>query len=282
MHGYPVDLKYMNPFVEIVRKYFLSPMWNRTGYNWVNTLAYGVILGIAAVIVYRYLKRRGYRFGIDLFVMFLPYLVFATTVRVLVDAGTYPYTYLLISPGIYFTTMGIFSACILLALLIRRVAGIQTPYTVVLAGSILAATQLAILMGMITQPWAGVFILAVSTGVCGAVLGLRRLVPALSTVIGSRENVMVLCCHLVDATVTFIGVDFYGYAEQHVLPRTLISLTGTAAVMYLLKIALVPLILYLLDRYVDDRDLNMFVKIVIMVLGLAPATRNSLRIMVAS
>ena len=52
--------------------------------------------------------------------------------------------------------------------------------------------------------------------------------------------------------------------------------------MYLLKLALVPVILYLLDTYVEDENLNMFVKIVIMVLGLAPATRNSLRIIIAS
>lgn len=272
----------MNSIFEIIRRFFISPIWERSGYNWVNTLTYGLILGIAAVVTYRSVRKTGYRFNLDLFVMFLPFLVLATTIRALVDSGKYPYTYLLISPGIYFTTMGIFGASILFALGVRRFSGAPLRGTVMSVGTILAASQLVLLLEMVKRPLAGVFIVAVASGVCGATLALRHFLRGRTFLLESRANLLVICCHLIDATVTYVGIDFYGYAEQHVLPRTLIGLFGTGAVMYLLKLAALPIVLYLLDTYVDDEEMNIFVKMVIMVLGLAPATRNFLRIIVAS
>lgn len=272
----------MNPLLDFLRRFFISPIWERTGYNWVNTLVYGVLLGLAAVITYRLVRRTGYRFNLDLFVMFLPYLVFATAVRALVDSGKYPYTYLLISPGIYFTTMGIFAAAVLAALALRRLFGREVKTTVIAIGGILAISQIALLLEMIRRPVGAIAIAALSLGVCGAVQLVRMRWGERLTFLRSRENVMVLWFHLVDATVTFVGVDFYGYAEQHVLPQTLISWLGSASVMYLLKLVVLPIVLYLLDRYVEEREMNLFMKMVIMVLGLAPATRNYLRIIIGS
>lgn len=267
---------------DLIRKYFISPIWKRTGYNWVNTIVYGVILGIAAVVVYRSVRKTGYRFGLDLFVTFAPYLVFATAVRALVDAGKYPYTYLLVSPGIYFMTMGIFAAAILSGLLIRRLSGTKVSLTVFVIGIILGGWQLALVLGMVRRPLAGLLIAVLGGAACAAVLLVRRLWPDRLAILQTRENVLVICCHLVDATVTFIGIDLYGYAEQHILPRTLIDVTGTASVMYLLKLIALPIVLYLLDRYVEDAEMNIFIKMIVMVLGLAPATRNYLRIIIAS
>jgi len=272
----------MNSLADLIRKYFISPIWDRTGYNWVNTLAYGIILGIAAIVVYRFVRKTGYRFNLDLLVMFTPYLVLATAVRTLVDSGKYPYTYLLVSPGIYFMTMGIFALAILIGLLVKRFWRTEVRKTVMVIGIMLAGWQLAFVLSMAKRPVAGLLILLLSLAVCGMVLLLRRLWPKRLGLLQSRENVLVLCCHLVDATVTFVGIDLYGYAEQHVLPRALIRLAGTASVMYLLKVTALPVVLYLLDRYVEDREMNVFIKMVVMVLGVAPATRNFLRIVIAS
>ncbi len=272
----------MNSLLEFVRRFFVSPIWERTGYNWVNTLVYGLVLGLAAVITYRAVKRTGYRFNVDLFIMFLPFLVLATTIRALVDSGRYPYTYLLVSPGIYFTTMGIFSLSILAGLLVRRFLGVELKKTVILIGVVLAASQLALLVRMIERPGAGLLILGLSFSTCLGVLAVRHLWGKKLSFLRGRENLMVMFSHLIDATVTFVGVDFYGYAEQHVLPRILISVFGSAWSMYLLKIAVLPVVLHLLDKYVEDEEMNVFMKIIIMVLGLAPAIRNFLRIVIGA
>ena len=272
----------MNSLLDLFRRFFINPIWERSGYNWINTLAYGLILGIAAVVTYRTLKKTGYRFDIDLFLMFMPFLVLATAVRALVDAGRYPYTYLLISPGIYFTTMGIFAISILVGLVLRRFTEIEVKKTVIFLGAIMAASQLALLLEMVKRPVAGISITLLSLGVCLSILLASRLWGERLSFLSSRENKLVLWFHLIDATVTFIGVDFYGYAEQHVLPRGLIEVFGTASVMYLLKLAVLPVVLYLLDKYVEEEEMNIFMKMIIMVLGLAPATRNFLRIIIGA
>jgi uncharacterized membrane protein len=72
-----------------------------------------------------------------------------------------------------------------------------------------------------------------------------------------------------------------GYYEKHVVPSYLIDLTGTALVMYPLKLAIFIPVIYVLDTQFNDSEesisLRTFVKMVIIVLGLSPATRNTLR-----
>jgi uncharacterized membrane protein len=84
-----------------------------------------------------------------------------------------------------------------------------------------------------------------------------------------------------DASSTYVGVDKLGYYEKHVLPSYLIELTGTALVMYPLKLIIFIGVLYLLDTQFEDdeRSINMkmLIKLVILVLGLSPATRNTIR-----
>ncbi|MPN07160.1 hypothetical protein SDC9_154426 [bioreactor metagenome] len=84
-----------------------------------------------------------------------------------------------------------------------------------------------------------------------------------------------------DASSTYIGIDKLGYFEKHVLPSYLIKLTDTALVMYPLKIVIFVGVLYLLDTQFEkdeqSNNLKMLIKLVILVLGLSPATRNTIR-----
>ena len=96
-------------------------------------------------------------------------------------------------------------------------------------------------------------------------------------------NFLILFSHIFDASATFRGMEYYGYVEKHVLPTAMIELTGTPAVMFVLKFLLVVLIVYTLDvLYKDELDeipqIKNLVKFVVIVLGLAPAVRNTLRL----
>lgn len=82
--------------------------------------------------------------------------------------------------------------------------------------------------------------------------------------------------HIFDASSTFVAVDFYGYGEQHVVPSALTKLTGTAFVMYPLKIIVILSALYVIDLYVEDRTVKNMLKLAIFILGLAPGLRNFL------
>ena len=82
--------------------------------------------------------------------------------------------------------------------------------------------------------------------------------------------------------MTYIGVELYGYRELHILPHTLIDVFGSAIIMYPLKIVILFGILYLIDHYIEEQDMNVFIKMVIMAIGLVPAIRNYLRLIMGA
>ena len=100
----------------------------------------------------------------------------------------------------------------------------------------------------------------------------------------SGVNIMILGGHMLDASATYIGIDHYGYVEKHRLPAILIDYSGTAAVMYPLKLLFMIPALYLMDVVMKGetrRDLHMMalVKLTILILGFAPGSRDLLRLM---
>jgi len=96
-------------------------------------------------------------------------------------------------------------------------------------------------------------------------------------------NLLLIFGHLLDGAATFIGIDYFGYHEKHVLPTFLIDTMGTAFVMVPLKIVIICAIIYVLDDLFkedlkNDRTLVGLIKITILVLGLAPGTRDLVRL----
>jgi uncharacterized membrane protein len=83
---------------------------------------------------------------------------------------------------------------------------------------------------------------------------------------------------MLDAGSTYIGVDWFDYYEKHVVPTYLINLTGTAAIMFPLKLLILLPVLSLIDKTLEDRSLKNLIKLTLIVLGLAPAVRNTLRL----
>ena len=86
-----------------------------------------------------------------------------------------------------------------------------------------------------------------------------------------------------DGSATFIGINFYGYGEKHVLPTNLISLTGSAVIMFPMKLALIIAVVYIVDilykkelgRY---ENIPVLAKTLVIVLGLAPGVRDAVRV----
>jgi uncharacterized membrane protein len=96
-------------------------------------------------------------------------------------------------------------------------------------------------------------------------------------------NLILFFGQFLDASATFVAIDYYNYVEKHVLPTFLIELFDTAAIMYLLKAVLLILVIYFIDiLYKEDFKNNPtmvgLIKIAVLVLGLAPGTRDVLRL----
>jgi uncharacterized membrane protein len=95
-----------------------------------------------------------------------------------------------------------------------------------------------------------------------------------------RFNIAILGAHLLDASSTTVAIDVLtGYQGKHVVENYLIDLTGTGAVMYPLKLLLLIPMLYLIDSEFDEVELRDLLKLVILVLGLAPGCRNTILIL---
>jgi uncharacterized membrane protein len=99
----------------------------------------------------------------------------------------------------------------------------------------------------------------------------------------TRENCGLLWAHLFDASTTFTALQFFGsagYYEQHVVSNMIIGALGPAGQFVLKLVVLIP-VLWLLDKELpkpQDAQLRGFIKIAILILGLAPGVRNALRL----
>jgi uncharacterized membrane protein len=100
---------------------------------------------------------------------------------------------------------------------------------------------------------------------------------------GAGVNLILFFGHFLDASATFIAIDYYGYVEKHVLPVFLIEVFNTAAIMFILKAVLIIVVVYFMDilykkDFQNNPILSGLVKIAILVLGLGPGIRDLLRL----
>ena len=96
----------------------------------------------------------------------------------------------------------------------------------------------------------------------------------------TRFNALLLGVHMFDASTTFVALQYFSYYEQHVASNAIIDIVGPAG-QFLLKLAVVPVVLYFLERELpkkEDENLKNFFKVAILILGMAPGLRNFLRL----
>ena len=249
--------------LDFLEKYFFS------GYTIFNTVVYGIILVIFIFFIIKMFKRYNIN-PIDLIFPLIPFIFLGSGVRAFVDNGIYPYSWFLITPGIYFIVGGFASLAIILGVVIEKKFDFQCKYTVFIIGSVLAVVNYLNLtsLGLIA-------IFQVFSIWCLLTL-IFIIVSKFWSLYKDKINLSILSAHLFDASSTFIAVDFYGYWEQHVLPNSIYDLFGTASTMFPLKIIVISLSLYLIDKYIDDEIISGTLKLAIFVLGLAPGIRNFL------
>jgi uncharacterized membrane protein len=80
---------------------------------------------------------------------------------------------------------------------------------------------------------------------------------------------------MLDASATFIAIQFYGYWEEHVFENYLIHLANTALVLYPLKILILIIAISLLEK-IDENSLWYYA---IFLLGYSPGLRDTFKIM---
>lgn len=276
----------MNPIDDIqqfIYKYYIQGIVNDTSYNPVDTITYAIILVISIFGILKLLGKLRVRVDEKFIAATAPFIIAGSSLRVMEDANIFspPGKYLFITPIIFFLIFGVTLLSLVFSLFLEKHGKIRDPFILYGSiGTIWIFLNLALLFSTAApdQPAMGVIILGLGTFLALSVYIISyRLNFSLLT---NRLNISILGSHLLDASSTFVGMDLLGYYEKHVVPTFLINLTGTASIMYPLKLGIFIPALYLLDNHLSHEDtrLKNLMKLAILVLGLAPAIRNTLRI----
>jgi uncharacterized membrane protein len=274
--------------LQFINTYYLDPIRTDEGYNPVNTFTWAIVLGICIFGVFKLLEKLKVKITPRFIASVVPFVLAGSALRVFEDspAGIIhpPFTYLLITPNIYFLVFAVTIGCLWISIRLKK-AGLVKDFHPIFAGLGLLwfFINLAVLLHFekIVAAYVPVFVIGAGAGLTFIFyLVAARLKSSIFT---NPLNLSILMVHLMDASSTYVGVDKLGYFEKHVLPTYLIELTGTALVMYPLKLIIFIGVLYVLDTQFEDdeRSLNlkMLIKLVIIVLGLSPAARNTIRMM---
>ncbi|MCC7553016.1 MAG: DUF63 family protein [Methanobacteriaceae archaeon] len=254
-------------FNDFLKEYFFS------GYTIFNTLIYGIILIIFLELIYRLFKKININ-PKNLIYSLIPLILFGSTIRALVDNNILQYNYFLITPGIYFIVGFIGIIILLIGYILKNT--IDYRKSIFLLGSLISIFPLLLINEINLE--AILLILLIWLVISSLFLILGKYFK----IFKSKINLSIISAHILDATTTFVGVDFYNYTEQHVLPSGIYNIFQTAITMYPLKLIVIISCIYLVDKYIEDETLNGLLKLVMFVLGLAPGLRNLLTIAIGT
>ena len=263
--------------------YYIHPITHDTGYNPVNTITWALLLVLCLFLTLKLLKKLEIEIDKTFIAALSPYIFVGASLRVMEDAELFspPLSYMLITPLIYFLLFFCCIAILTLSVKLSRSKIRDYNYNVpfCLVGVIWLFINLIILLEEeeIILPW----VLFAVIGISGIILLVIYGIAAKFGVnfLTEKLNVSVLAAHLLDASSSYIGIDLLGYSGKHVIEGIIVKYTGSAAGMYPLKLGILIPVLYLLETRFDkkERELKNLVLLALLVIGLAPAVRNTLR-----
>lgn len=252
-------------------KYFIEPMGHY--YTLPATIVYALIFVFAAFLVYKYIiKKMKIKVDKNFMISLVPFIFLGGIMRALRDVNFYR-GYFFVSPGIYLTVFFIALASLALSLLFEKLTKKEYWKFMLLIGGIFCFFNLYEVFLIGIHAWKGVLIILGLVCIWSFVFGLIHLeFPKYL----SKVNFPILVSHLFDGSATFVALTFFSFTEQHVLPTFLINYTGPW-IMFPLKIAVVWPVLYYIDKLKDDQ-FKIWLKIAVLVLGLALGTRDTLKV----
>ena len=273
---------------DFINQYYWFPIEGNSGYNPVNTVTWAIILGICIFFVAKLLMKLNIKADWKFITVIIPFIFAGSTLRVIQDFNdevqlfNSPLQYLLITPFIYVLIFVITVVLLIISIKLQRL-GIVNDWKMAFgtAGILWTLVNLGILLSVlrITDPAALIVVLLIGTGLTMLIYTVAKVTGY--TIFTQRINISILLVHLLDASSTFYGMKFLGYTEKHVVPTFLIDLAGaTQANTYVALMVFIPVIYVLETQFNDDEEsmhLKDVLELAIIILGLAPATRNTVR-----
>jgi len=264
-------------------------------YNAVETITYAIILVLGVYLLYRWLSQSTWLSDIGItidgpFVLAtLPYVVLGGVLRVIQDTGmiTGDWQFLIVTPPIYFVLFFFTIAMLFLSLYLQK-EGLVKDYKPVYAG---AGCMAAFVVMLILAAWGinhtriDLFVLVIiplmAITASAIVWGFMRYVLKWHYVSDPLYAVLIFG-QLLDASATSYGIDMHPgvkYIEQHVVGSGLIGLTGTAFVMFPLKLLVLFPAIYIMELFRKEAHPAFWhlVLLAMIVVGFAPGIRDLTR-----
>jgi len=246
-------------------EYFVNPIVHREGYNIINTTAYAILFLLFSMLAYKILKKLKIKTDFTLAVAITPFILSAIIIRVLNDAGIIK-GYIFVTPNIWILSFFIIISIIAISHIIQKKFNVPYYKTMFVFGFSIFSFLLGTIK--INNAIALIYIVALLPPLIFMLLALKT----------STENRVVLGIQTFDSIVTAVSIEWFGYVEQHVVPRVIINFTGTAFSFVLVKFLVVYISLMIIDKN-DDEDFNKFIKLLIAILGLSTGGRDLLRLL---
>lgn len=255
--------------------YYIEPIIHKTGYNIFNTLTYGIVFALVIYGVYKILKHYDVDINFHFIIGIIPYIFLASVWHVLEDASIIK-TYLFVTPMLPVIIFALTLGMLWFSKKLQKYTEQEYWKTWAFLGG--ALVLISLIPFDFTNLFGGGIILGVFFLFVLSITGIKKLTKLKDSYLFSNINLSVLYAHIFDATSTFATLQFFPkYTEQHVLANFFIDFFGPVG-MYVLKIPVILLVIYLLGR--EETQETTFVKLAIIILGLGPGLRNFLRLIV--
>ena len=274
---------------DFIYKYYIDPIRYEQPYNTVETITYAIFLILAVYLIYRWFRQSEFSLDEKFVLATLPYVVFGGVLRVVQDTHMIQgdIQFALVTPFIYVVIFAYAFGILLLSRYLEK-SGFTDNYMKIYSGlgifSVFVTALVLIAWGMNhtrIDLYVLVTILAMAASASFAVWTFMRYVLSWKYV-GDPLYVTLLFGQLLDASATSFGIDLHPgvkYIEQHVVGSQLIDLTGTAFVMFPLKLVVLFPAIYVMQLYRKEANPAFWnlVLLAMITVGLAPGIRDMVR-----
>ena len=260
---------------DFINTYFIYPLANRTNeYNVINTITYAAILFVVTYLLYTKVLKDRIKIDIRFAAVSVSFVILGAGMHVLDDMKIVVSNFL-ITPLIQVVMYALFLILLPVSIFIQKHTKIEYWKTLLLVTLTPSAVIILFILSKAQNITGLVYILLSFAASTSILYAAHRKFPNILT----KGNFAILSAHMLDASSTFVSIGFFGYKEQHFLPTFLIKIFGPA-VMFPLKLLVIGFVLYAFDKEIKDKNLRTFFKLVVLILGLAPGLRDTLRLAV--
>ncbi len=267
-------------FSQFIEEYFLNPINypdKYPPYNVVNTLTFAIVAIVAIYFIYKLLNKHGVRTDEKFYWAVIPYVFLGSIVRVLSDSQALPRSvniagwtlYPFITPQIYVLVFLITIASLFLCR--KFFADWHSVFSKV--GWFFCVLSLLPLVFLFKQ-----FILFAAILAIVAVIAVVLFASPIKT---NNIEKMVILSQSFDGAATFVGVQFGGYSEQHIVGNAIFSAFGGPWAFLLIKVLFSIAVVYFLRKEVEKTKTEevVFISLILTIFGLAPGLRDALRLL---